>query len=262
MIAFIIPVKSEKVSSNWPHFRSLFERTVVSVCNQDDTNFKVVAVCHEIPEIEYEHPNIHFLQVDFDPPALDGVEGQEERLKIMEIDKGTKIKLGAAFAKKNFDADYIMTVDSDDFISNRIAGYVNKSSENLPGWYIKKGYIYLEGRKFLFATSKFSYLCGSSIIVKPEMVDYFIGKNPVLYFDHQLLVINEDIPLEPFPFSGGIYSMANGENLFMSIEKAKSLNKPGSKFTFKEVKRILKKLKNYGIRFITKRLRREFNFYT
>lgn len=38
-----------------------------------------------------------------------------------------------------------MTVDSDDFISNRLAAYVNNSGNHLNGWYIKRGYIYLEG---------------------------------------------------------------------------------------------------------------------
>jgi len=259
LIAFIIPVKSKKVTSDWSHFSRLVERTLISVCNQTDDDFKVVAVCHEIPDINFKHPNLHFLQVDFDPPTPNKTDS-EENLKVMEIDKGTKIKLGAAYARDTFHADYIMTVDSDDYISNRIAAFVIKNTQDLPGWYIKKGYIHLEGRKFLFTTSKFSYLCGSSIIIKPEMVKHFIGINPILYFDHQMKVINNNVHLKAFPFSGGIYSMANGQNLFMSIEKAKSLNKPGSKFTFKEVKRILRKLRNYGFRIITSGLRKEFSF--
>lgn len=217
-------------------------------------------MCHEIPKISFTHPNLYFVQVDFKPP-LPKDSNSEESLVRLEIDKGTKIKIGAEYAKNNFATSYIMTVDSDDFISNRIAAYVNENKEDLPGWYIKKGYIYLEGRGFLFTTSKFSYLCGSSIIIKPEMVDHFIGVNPVLYFDHQLKVLKGNIPLKPLPFSGGIYSMANGENLFMSIEKAKSLNKPGNRFTFNEVKRILRKLRNYGFRLITTGLRKEFSFY-
>lgn len=88
MLTFVIPVKSERVSSDWTKFCQLFERTLISVCNQTDRNFKVIAVCHETPKIEFNHQNISFLNVDFDPPIPRESEPRERITKRREIDKG------------------------------------------------------------------------------------------------------------------------------------------------------------------------------
>ena len=65
---FIIPVKSAVISPSWHKFSKIFERTVRSVCQQTDQDFKVVVVCNEKPITDYEHPNIHYVYVDFPPP--------------------------------------------------------------------------------------------------------------------------------------------------------------------------------------------------
>lgn len=261
MLTFVIPVKSERVSSDWTKFCQLFERTLISVCNQTDRNFKVIAVCHETPKIEFNHQNISFLNVDFDPPIPRESEPRERITKRREIDKGEKIKLGVAYAKEHFNTDYIMTVDSDDFISNRIAAFVNNTGKNESGWYVKRGYIYLEGKNFLFSTQKFSDLCGSSIIVKPDLIKHFFGTDAVFYFDHKLKVLNGTIELAVFPIAGGIYSMSNGENHWMSLNTVKSLNNHSGWFSKQGVIRIYRKIQNYSIRFITPKLQKEFSFY-
>lgn len=261
MLTFVVPVKSKRVTSDWLRFCKLFERTLISICNQTDTNFKVIAVCHEIPEIDFTHKNLHFIQADFEPPLPRATESKESLNKHREIDKGDKIKLGVAYAQVNFNTDYVMTVDSDDFISNRIAAYVNESGNNVPGWYMKNGYIYFEGKKFLFAIYKFSYLCGSSIIVKPELIEHFFAIDSILYFDHRLKVIGNNVMLSVFPFFGGIYSMANGENHLMSLENIKSFNNHSGWLSLEGIKRIYRKIKNYSFRFITSRIHKEFSFY-
>ncbi|MEO1031281.1 MAG: glycosyltransferase family A protein [Bacteroidota bacterium] len=260
MLTFVVPVKSERVSANWSKFCALYERTLTSICNQTDENFKVVVVCHERPQIDFSHKNIHYLEVDFDPPIRGESESDESINKRRELDKGKKLQLGAAYAKDNFNTDYIMTVDSDDFVSDRIAEFVNNNHENRPGWYIKKGYIYFEGNFFLFKSQKFSYLCGSSVIVKPELFKYFFGLDPILYFDHRLTVLNEDIVLDVLPFYGGIYSMANGENHLMNFSNIKKFNTHKDLMTAEGMKRIGAKIKNYSFKFITKKIKREFSF--
>ncbi|WP_426429768.1 hypothetical protein ACPX19_09505 [Winogradskyella sp. HB-48] len=261
MLTFIVPVKSKRVSSDWLEFCNLVERTFKSICNQTDQNFKLVAVCHEIPQINFTHKNINYLQVDFDAPVRRQNESSESINKRREIDKGKKLKLGADYARNELVSDYIMTVDSDDYVSCRIAEFVNKSSGDEPGWYIKNGYLHFEGKSFLFATFKFSYLCGSSIIVKPELLQYFFEVDPILFFDHRLTVLNNTIKLKPLPFYGGIYSMANGENHLMHVSNIKKFNNHKGWLSSDGLKRIVAKLRNYSFRFITKKIRREFSFY-
>ncbi|MFP4846438.1 hypothetical protein [Winogradskyella sp. PE311] len=261
MITFIVPIKSERVTNNWPKFCKLFEGTLKSICNQTDKDFKVIAVCHEIPKIDFVHSNVEYIQVEFEPPIKRKTESAASINKRREIDKGKKLKLGSAYANDNFNTDYVMTVDSDDFISNRIAEYINSNTVDQPGWYIKKGYIHLDGKPFLFSTIKFSYLCGSSIIVKPEILKYFFEVDPILYFDHRLKVLNKNIVLSELPFYGGIYSMANGENHLMSISNIKKFNNHKGWMSSEGIKRILMKLFNYSIRRTTKKIRKEFSFY-
>lgn len=261
MLTFVVPVKSRVVSTDWLKFCKLFERTLISICGQTDTNFKVVIVCHEIPKIEYTNGNINIFQVDFQPPSLIDSEPKENLIK-QRIDKGKKIKLGVEFARRRFNTDYVMTVDSDDFVSNRIAAFVNQSGNFVPGWYVNNGYLHFNWKLLLIVTRKFSYLCGSSIIVKPALIKHFFDADKItLYFDHRLKVLNGDIELSKFPFYAGIYSIANGENLFMSFQNVKKLNDHGNWLSLQSIKRICSKIKNYNVRLITPKLRKEFNFY-
>ena len=262
MLTFIVPIKSKRVSGNWLEFCNLVERTFKSICNQTDQNFKLVAVCHEIPQIKFTHKNIHYLQVDFESPVRRQSESDESINKRREIDKGEKLKLVAKYAEDNFNTDYVMTVDSDDYVSNRVAAHVNSSKGNVPGWYTKNGYLHFEGKSFLFATFKFSYLCGSSVIVKPKLLQYFFEVDPVLFFDHRLTVLDNHIKLRPLPFYGGIYSMANGENHLMHVSNIKKFNNHKGWLSSEGLKRIVTKLRNYRFRFITKTIRREFSFYS
>ncbi len=261
MLTFVVPVKSKLVTSDWDKFSQLFERTLKSICNQTDSNFKLVVVCHEIPETTFCHQNLHYVHVDFKPPIPKGSESSKSHYKAKEMDKGKKILLGVEYASKAFKTDYIMTVDSDDYVSKNISTFVNNNSGHIPGWYIKNGYIHFEGRKFLAKTFKFNHLCGSSIIVKPELVKYFIGIDSTFYFNHRLTTLDSNIELQKVPFPAGIYNIGNGENIYMSSQKAKAFSQHGNWISLKGLKRLLGRLKNYRFKLITKGLRDEFNFY-
>ncbi|WP_435625416.1 hypothetical protein [Flagellimonas sp.] len=261
MLTFVVPVKSKLVTSDWDKFTQILERTLRSICNQTDSNFKVVAVCHEIPKTTFSHQNLNYVQVDFEPPISNGVESSTNHYKAKEIDKGKKILTGVEYALKEFKTDYIMTVDSDDYVSKNISTFVNNSNGNVPGWYIKHGYIYVEGKRFLVKTLKFNDLCGSSIIVKPELVKHFIGIHPMFYFDHRLTTLDSRIELQKFPFSAGIYSVGNGENIYMSSQNVKRFNNHRNWISLQSIKRLFNKFRNHRFRFITSALRKEFNFY-
>nr|WP_299172538.1 glycosyltransferase family A protein [uncultured Allomuricauda sp.] len=262
MLTFVVPVKSKLVTSDWYKFSQLLERTLKSICNQTESNFKVVVVCHEIPETNFSHQNLHYICVDFEPPISNGIESAKSHQKAKEMDKGKKILQGVEYASKVFKTDYIMTVDSDDYISKNISKFVNNSSGNAPGWYIKNGYIHVEGRNFLVKTFNFSHLCGSSIIVKPELIKYFFGIDSTLYFDHRLTILDSNIALQKVPFPAGIYDVGNGENIYMSSQNVKTFGRHGNWASLKGLKRLSGRLKNYRVRLITKGLREEFNFYS
>nr|WP_299172541.1 glycosyltransferase family A protein [uncultured Allomuricauda sp.] len=260
MLTFVIPVKSKSVSNDWVGVCQLLETTLKSICNQTDSNYEILVVCHEIPEINYDHEKLHFIHPDF-PPPLEKSNDQKGNLLRKRIDKGDKVKVGVAYAVEKFNTDYVMLVDSDDFISNRISEFVNNSGNDLPGWFVGKGYLNLNWKYVLLVTKQFNYLCGSSVIVKPNLIQHFFDKGKIdLYLDHRLTKLAPDIELKKVPFSAAIYNMRNGENIWMSTQNVKTFGQRGNWLSLQGLKRMYGRLKNYQFRFITPGLRKEFNF--
>ena len=259
MLTFVVPVKSAQLASDWPAFCTLFERTLRSICNQENQNYRVIVVCHELPNISYENDKVDYIEVPFAVPVLEsGNWGKNRELK--EGDKANKILVGYEEAVK-YKTDYIMVVDADDCISNKISGFVDERNGNVVGWYINKGYYYKEGAGYLFLNRKtFNNLCGSCIIIRADLFTQLIVDDPWLYYYHELKVLPNGNLLNPLPFIGALYSMANGENHFMSAEHAiKLIKKPKIDMSFFKVQ--YNKIAKYRIRFITNKFKKNFGFY-
>lgn len=244
MLAFIVPVKSKVVTSDWSYFSCLVNRSINSICNQSNQNFKVIVACHEIPKTDFDNDaRVKFLQVDFEPPVL-----KEKGFNhwIKEEDKGKKIKFATEYAKtKGF--SYVMTVDSDDCISNKISDFVHKNaSEKASGWYSNKGYLYPEGKLYSYLNLKnFHTLCGSCVIIKPELIDFMYGENH--HFDHSRTDFGNGLSLKALPFPGAVYSMLNGANHFLDNVEMKKKQEPISSFSFRSLRILYKRLLKYRL---------------
>ena len=243
MMAFVVPVKSETVSSDWTYFSSLVNRAINSICNQSNTNFKVIVVCHEIPETDFnDDSRVEFIQVDFAAPILKNNAGDRW---LKEADKGKKIKFASEHAT-TLGVKYIMTVDSDDCISNKICAFVSKNgNDSISGWYVKKGYLYPEGKSYVYLNLKnFNMVCGSCIIIKPELIDLMFGEN--FFFKHGRTNFENGLSLLPLPFTGGLYSMVNGTNIALDnkeMKKRKSI-KPSR---LKSIKTLFRRIGKYRV---------------
>ena len=260
MITFIIPVKSEKVSGSWADFSKLFERTLKSVTNQTSQNFKVVVVCHEKPVVDFEHSNVEYIFVDFEVPVLKTAP-KEKHDGLKEEDKSKKILAGVAYAE-NHNSDYYMVVDADDCISNKLVSHIEANkNQNKIGWYINKGYFYREGDKFISLNrDNFNTLCGTCIIVKPNYMKQIFQKAPHLLYVHQTTSFDDGSELAPLPFPGAVYSMANGENHYMSGNQMKSLNSR-KWLSLETLKSIVRKLKRYRVKNLSNKIINEFGIY-
>ena len=214
MLCFIIPIKSAKVSSSWELVSKLFERTIKSVCNQTIPDFKVIVVCHERPNIEFEHPNVTYIEVDFPIPTWEDNTDHTSR----EQDKQKKIFTGLIYARK-FNPTHIMLVDADDCVSKNLAEFVSQNSQ-CNGWFIGRGYEYRDGSKsILLRRKKFHLKCGTSFIIRYDLivpnetkkVDN-IDRN-FLYHQRIVKIMSEKgKPLELLPFEGAVYVTENGTN--------------------------------------------------
>ncbi|HZZ78545.1 MAG TPA: glycosyltransferase family A protein [Gemmataceae bacterium] len=264
MLVFIVPLKSAKLSHDWALTSRLFERCVRALCNQTSPNFRVVVVCNERPECDYQHANLHYCEVDFPPPVDEpedagGYElARSKNIARKNADKARKILTGLEFAAR-FAPTHTMVVDADDCVSNRLAQLVEQHPDSV-GWYCKSGYFHNEGSRFLFLNRQnFNVVCGTSVIVSYAH-RHLLFPTPDFY---QHAFYDPPPGLVPLPFEGVVYLMATGDNIYMSAQTRNEIY--GSLFRRVFSKRIFAiawKLLNYRPHLLTEARRREFGLYT
>ncbi len=251
MLIFVIPIKSRQVSKSWERVSKLFERCIRSVCNQNSTNFRVIVVCHEKPQIEFSHPYITYIEVGFPAPEPD--------IKSKRLDKERKILVGLNYARQ-LNPSHIMNVDADDCVSRHLAEFVEQNSQS-NGWFVNRGYLYQYGSKSVFLKRKDFYLwCGTCNILRynllelPEIMEDDFANYENYYFYHRKIrekFSQKGTPIEPLPFAGAVYTVDNGDNIFGSLD------------TFLKRKGILPRLKRilFNVRPLTLSVRDEFSLY-
>lgn len=214
MIYFGIPLRSKAVSNDWEKVSLYFNRTLWSVYNQTDPDFRVIVVCHDIPKLVHQYDErVEFIQVDAPIPA-----NKDE----MMLDKGYKVHT-IAMRIREYGGGFTMMVDADDIQSNRIAEYVNAHPE-ANGFVAHNGYYYHIGDPFIKLGHKFPN--GSSTIVKysiedlpeehyPTMVPG-MNSNPHIvrkqHGDIPRICAELGRPLRPLPFPASIYVRETGDN--------------------------------------------------
>lgn len=156
MIYFGIPLRSREASENWEKVTEVFNRTLQSVYRQTCPEFQILVACHEIPELKRDYDaRVRFLVSDAPIP--------KDRREMM-LDKGWKISMIAREIRA-VGGGYTMLVDSDDLISDRIAGYA-KEHPDLNGFTARTGYVYNEGESFCRKICRPYSICGSCTAVR------------------------------------------------------------------------------------------------
>ncbi|WP_199314308.1 glycosyltransferase family A protein [Planktothrix sp. FACHB-1365] len=254
VLLFVIPLKSSKVSKSWELVSKLVERTLKSICNQTSPDFRVIVVCHEKPQIEFNHPNISYIEVDFPIP--------EQDLKSKRLDKGRKILWGLIEGRQ-FNPSHTMIVDADDCVSKHLAGFVNQNPQN-NGWFVNKGYVYQPGSKFIYLRRKaFNKLCGTCNIIKyelhnlPDDISQDYPEINLFYASHQDVeneIAQSGNPIKALPFIGAVYIVGNQENIYLRDSSLFLENNQDKGILWK-----LKYLLNFQL--LTTSTREEFGLY-
>lgn len=222
MLLFLLPLKSSKVSNTWDVTCQLIERALRSACAQTSPDFKVLVVCHEQPELAFQHPQIEYLSVDFPAPSPINYE-DEYPMREARRDKHRKVLAGILHSQQH-PPSHVMMVDADDLVSNRLAAFVSKNTTE-PGWYIEKGFEYFEGSGQLFPISKRFYgKCGSSHIVRFDILEKIAQTTSIEEIHHRFLhhqdvqkfVAQQGFSLAPLPFPGAVYITNHGDNMWAS----------------------------------------------
>lgn len=264
MLAFIIPLRSSKSTGDWDYVCALFERTLQSICSQDCDDFCVKVVCNEIPDIGFSHPQVEYVQVDFEVAQLESENKYELRLK-RELDKVRRMYMGFRSLDLDPNPSYVMFVDADDCVSNKIAGFV-ASQPVSNGWYINSGYEYPEGKNYVHVKTKELHLkTNSSHIVRYEILKPFtdleFSEVGLDFLSHQTMCSHLDnmgYPLQALPFPGVTYVVDHGENIYM--QRRNSLHYAFS--YLQKARIILGSLKRLLLRqSLTEDIRNEFSLF-
>jgi hypothetical protein len=265
MLLFVVPVKSPKLSRDWPLASRLFERCLRSICAQTSGDFRVVVVCNEKPATTFEDARVEYLEVDFPVPArrlpgeisCTGYDyGLSAEIARKNADKALKLRTGFDHGAR-YQPTHCMGVDADDCVSRRLAEWV-RTHPQTPGWFFRKGYIHPEGRRFMYLNRRnFNQTCGSSLIFRSDL-RALVLENPDFYAHCFNLP-----PLVPLPFPGAIYSIANGDNIYMTADTTSQIR--GSmwrKLFSPALPQLMKKLFKYRPALVTGAVRAEFGLYT
>jgi hypothetical protein len=226
MLVFITSVRHPHNATNYDRVERLLQRTLASVCAQNDRDFRVVVVANQ-PLSFATSEEVETVVVDF--PAPSDHRGAQTGREAILHDRGTKLAVGILAARQH-PAAHIMRFDADDFVSRDIAGFANHQPHHA-GWYINKGHAYYERRGLTRHIEDFHEKCGTSLVIRQDL--YGPAKLPVAATQDELYsgfgefgvkqllgshrVAREhfaamNTPLAPLPFRGAVYTLETGEN--------------------------------------------------
>lgn len=248
MLVFIGAIRHPKNSNNYDNVLRLLKNTLTTITSQTNANFTVIIVCNVIPKITIDD-RIIFIKVDFDPPSQKNT--SETGMDAIRKDRATKYIIGI-IAAQEYNPDYIMIFDTDDYVSNKLSEFVNKSGKNHRGWYIHHGYIMDHANnKKVVKINQFDQYCGTSLIINnnqftsPELnkniklnikgMKHTINPNNINFLDHlniqsstkEIMSLDHIFlfyilgshkwtakfyQLKPLPFPGAIWNWNTGEN--------------------------------------------------
>jgi hypothetical protein len=267
--AIIIPFRPKAESVNWESESKLLEQTVRSVLNQTYQHIQVIVVYTEVPLYTVNDVRVEYHQLPYAFQRFEEINNRDELMRrfqqkkhmvVRRWDKARKLCYASKIAKGK-GAHYIMGMDADDRISNKLMEYLAANADNnyCDGWHAAKGYLYKEGTNYLIRIPrKMNYLNGSTHIIRADLVK-IPDFNSLDWLDYNLFTDHGWIAarlkeymgavLNPVPFPFIVYYI-HQSNISEIRKKEHTIN-------YKTIlKRILRSVP------LTKELKSEFNLNT
>ena len=211
--AFGIPLKSRRIAKDWDDTLRIFRRTLVSVLRQTNPDFRVFVGCHEVPDVpEMADSRVEVLTASWDIPVY--------KSQLM-LDKHMKREL-VAVRWRQLGGGYMMYVDYDDLVSNRIVQYILTHTPRR-GWLAWWGWDYSERTNRIASSPRFHRTCGTNCAINwqpSELPETLFQRDDVL-FRRTIDVGNNGTaelfrrrgePLTSFPFPAVTYVREHGDN--------------------------------------------------
>jgi hypothetical protein len=217
LLTFIIPVRHHANARDWPQLVDYLRETVGSLERQASGDWRCVIVANEASDLPSFSSRVAIHRVDFPPnPHHDpGSTDLESFRDAVRLDKGRRVLAGMRAAGPT---DYFMTVDDDDYLSNRVAGFVAQARGE-PGWFLRDGYVWTTGGRLLYRHDNFNRYCGTSHIVRRDLLDLGVGDDEagIAYVKRMLgshiaiadALAQAGTPLLRLPFPGAVYRIGH-----------------------------------------------------
>jgi hypothetical protein len=233
-VCFICSFAPRSFLRDWKLACQCLGQTVASILNSQNPSVVIVIAGNESPMGEIPHDSrVHFVSVGKSREyPLKGV----ERRHAIVRDKATKTECAWNYAKKLHSFRYVMKVDADDFVSDRLVGFVAEA-EPVPGYVITDGWMWNSGNRLIIESCEhFDRMCGTSVILRGDLADLpgstrdidsgFAPNAPEVIRDFgSLVLLTENHPnarslmslrgfeMHPVPFRAAVYRVGNANSI-------------------------------------------------
>ncbi len=161
---FAIVFRHPATCNNYEHVCHLLQRTITSLLNQQDNDFKVIIVGNKRPSFRTDDARVEFIEADLPIP--------KSRNDVL-LDKAVKRLFALQEVIKN-QGKYFVTLDADDLVSIRFVSTVKALlAEHPNGLVLNRGYLLDFHNQQVQEKFGFNYFCGSSLVL--SVADTLLG---------------------------------------------------------------------------------------
>jgi hypothetical protein len=232
---FIVPIRHPENVRDKDDQRRCLAQTLASLDAQTDRDFEILIVASDGQELPDLPERARVTHVSLPPNGvIEKATSLNEIYESIRIDKGRRVH--AAFAAVGA-RDWVMVVDDDDLVSRRLVEE-HRRLDRSKGWYIKDGYLWADGSRWLTTSDAFFEKCGTSLIVPAHFYAYFsapeIGETDVIreLGSHKLIFDRRPIAADyfrPFPSRGAIYRRGHGNATQTDMQRVREMKGEGRK---------------------------------
>lgn len=278
MIIFAMPLRAEESANNWNVVLAHFHRTIRSIFNQTNPNFRCIVACNKKPVMDREYDErLEFIELPYMPVPNTWLEMARDRLwKLLAVAVRARAILEDQDNPEN--GIYIMPVDADDLLSRHIAEYCERHP-NEHGLVSRDGYVWQSDKRYFRTYKDMHTYCGSCGIIKmyrddlpeefpaaPELCHdrdtaAWMNERYPIRFDHGKIVdyyAETNRPFAKLPFRSTVYVLGTGDNM-SAIHQALYEKRTLSKKRFHPIK-FLRDINIFSYMPINKYIKREFGF--
>lgn len=271
MIIFAIPLRAKETCKDWDKCVQHFNSTLSSIFNQTNDSFRCIVACNERPPLLTEYDErLEFIEMSLPIPTEWITMARDKFWKLTRISVRIREILES---QDNPEAGiYVMPVDADDLLSNKIAAHCAQyPNEN--GFVSRDGYFWNQNESFFRKYPEMHTFCGSCNIIKmfrndlpdqlPAPVELCHDRETAkklnarypIRFDHNIVVDHYRSIGRPFsylPFRSTVYVRETGDNISSLAHSQVKISRRFHPIAF------LRSINIFQIQLITPKIKKEF----